>query len=95
MTIRYGQFCPVSKAAEVLWERCTILIIRDLLLGTTCFNRLAFIPRPLNWQATKLPYSLGAALFSCSAYSFFARLAKNETLLRCSYKTKFGVAAIS
>jgi DNA-binding HxlR family transcriptional regulator len=38
MSIRYGQFCPVSKAAEVLGERWTILIIRELLLGTTRFN---------------------------------------------------------
>lgn len=37
MSIRYGQFCPVSKAAEVLGERWTILIIRELLLGTTRF----------------------------------------------------------
>jgi DNA-binding HxlR family transcriptional regulator len=38
MSIRYGQFCPVSKAAEVLGERWTILIIRELLLGTTRFR---------------------------------------------------------
>ena len=38
MSIRYGQFCPVSKAAEVLGERWTILIIRELLLGTTRFK---------------------------------------------------------
>jgi DNA-binding HxlR family transcriptional regulator len=38
MSIRYGQFCPVSKAAEVLGERWTILIIRELLLGTTRFS---------------------------------------------------------
>ena len=34
MSIRYGQFCPIAKAAEVLGERWTILIIRELLLGT-------------------------------------------------------------
>ncbi len=38
MSPRYGQFCPVSKAAEVLGERWTILIIRELLLGTTRFT---------------------------------------------------------
>ena len=38
MSIRYGQFCPVAKAAEVLGERWTILIIRELLLGTTRFT---------------------------------------------------------
>jgi DNA-binding HxlR family transcriptional regulator len=40
MSIRYGQFCPVSKAAEVLGERWTILIIRELLMGTTRFSDL-------------------------------------------------------
>lgn len=38
MSIAYGQFCPISKAAEVLGERWTILIVRELLLGTTRFN---------------------------------------------------------
>ncbi len=40
MSIRYGQFCPVAKAAEVLGERWTILIVRELLLETTRFNEL-------------------------------------------------------
>lgn len=34
----YGQFCPVSKAAEILFEKWTILILRELLMGTTRFN---------------------------------------------------------
>lgn len=38
MSIRYGQFCPIAKAAEVLGERWTILIVRELLLGTRRFN---------------------------------------------------------
>jgi DNA-binding HxlR family transcriptional regulator len=38
MSIRYGQFCPVAKAAEVLGERWTILIVRELLMGTTRFS---------------------------------------------------------
>jgi DNA-binding HxlR family transcriptional regulator len=38
MSIHYGQFCPISKAAEVLGERWTILIIRELLLGTSRYS---------------------------------------------------------
>lgn len=38
MSIRYGQFCPVAKAAEILGERWTILIVRELLLGTKHFS---------------------------------------------------------
>lgn len=37
---RYGQFCPVSKAAEVLGERWSLLVLRELLLGRTQFNQL-------------------------------------------------------
>jgi DNA-binding HxlR family transcriptional regulator len=36
----YGSFCPVSKAAEVLCERWSILIIRELLSGSTRFTEL-------------------------------------------------------
>ncbi|WP_028660694.1 winged helix-turn-helix transcriptional regulator [Nocardioides insulae] len=36
----YGQFCPMAKAMEVLDERWTLLVIRELLLGSTHFNEL-------------------------------------------------------
>lgn len=36
----YGQFCPVAKAMEILDERWTLLIVRELLLGSTRFNEL-------------------------------------------------------
>jgi DNA-binding HxlR family transcriptional regulator len=36
----YGQFCPVAKAMEVLDERWTMLVIRELLLGSRRFNEL-------------------------------------------------------
>ena len=36
----YGQFCPVAKAMELLDERWTLLIIRELLAGSTRFNDL-------------------------------------------------------
>jgi DNA-binding HxlR family transcriptional regulator len=34
----YGQFCPVAKATEIVGERWTLLILRELLLGTCRFN---------------------------------------------------------
>lgn len=37
---RYGQFCPVAKATEILGDQWTFLIVRELLLGTTRFNAL-------------------------------------------------------
>jgi DNA-binding HxlR family transcriptional regulator len=36
----YGQFCPVAKAGDIIGERWTVLILRELLLGTTRFNDL-------------------------------------------------------
>lgn len=36
--VAYGQFCPVAKAAEVIGDRWTMLILRELLLGTHRFN---------------------------------------------------------
>lgn len=37
----YGQYCPISRALDVLGERWTLLIVRDLLVGTTRFNDLS------------------------------------------------------
>jgi DNA-binding HxlR family transcriptional regulator len=37
---QYGQYCPIAKAAEILGDRWTLLIVRDLLLGTHHFNAL-------------------------------------------------------
>lgn len=36
----YGQFCPVAKAMEVIDERWTLLIVREMLLGSTHYNEL-------------------------------------------------------
>ena len=30
----YGQFCPVAKAMELLDERWTMLVVRELLQGS-------------------------------------------------------------
>ncbi|WEV77623.1 helix-turn-helix domain-containing protein [Janibacter cremeus] len=36
----YGQFCPIAKTMEVLDERWTVLIVRELLCGSHHFNEL-------------------------------------------------------
>lgn len=36
----YGQFCPIAKTMEILDERWTVLIIRELLMGSNHFNEL-------------------------------------------------------
>jgi DNA-binding HxlR family transcriptional regulator len=36
----YGQFCPVAMAAEVLCTRWTMIVLRELIAGSTRFNDL-------------------------------------------------------
>ncbi|MDD5365567.1 MAG: helix-turn-helix domain-containing protein [Gallionellaceae bacterium] len=36
----YGQFCPLAKAAELLCERWTMIVIRELVAGSQHFNDL-------------------------------------------------------
>jgi DNA-binding HxlR family transcriptional regulator len=36
----YGQFCPVAKAVEVLDERWTLLVVRELVAGSQRFNEI-------------------------------------------------------
>jgi DNA-binding HxlR family transcriptional regulator len=36
----YGQFCPVAKATEIIGEKWSLLVIRELLMGGTRFNEL-------------------------------------------------------
>lgn len=38
--MQYGQFCPIAKATEILGERWTFLIIRELLMGGRRFGEL-------------------------------------------------------
>lgn len=38
--INYGQFCPVAQALEVVGERWTLLVIRELLCGNYRFNQI-------------------------------------------------------
>ncbi len=31
--MEYGQFCPIAKATEILGEKWTILIVRELIMA--------------------------------------------------------------
>lgn len=54
---KYGQYCPMVKALEILGDRWTLLIVRDMLCGMTHFNDLERglpgISRPLLAQRLK------------------------------------------
>src|SRR5512132_3529014 len=36
----YAQYCPVAKATEILGDRWTLLIVREMLGGASGFNEL-------------------------------------------------------
>ena len=38
MAFRYAQFCPLARAAEIIGERWTLLVVRELILGPKRFN---------------------------------------------------------
>jgi DNA-binding HxlR family transcriptional regulator/putative sterol carrier protein len=37
----YGQYCPIAKATEVIGERWSLLVLRELLIGSHRFNDIA------------------------------------------------------
>lgn len=37
----YGQYCPIAKAVEIVGERWSMLIIREMLVGARRFNEIA------------------------------------------------------
>jgi DNA-binding HxlR family transcriptional regulator len=39
-TSSYGQFCPVAMASEILCTRWTMLVLREMVAGSTRFNEL-------------------------------------------------------
>ncbi len=56
---RYEQFCPLARAAEVLGQRWSLLVIRELLLGPQRFSDLR---RRLNGVSTSVLAERIAAL---------------------------------
>lgn len=36
----YGQYCPIARASEILAERWTLIIVRNLLVGCRTFSEL-------------------------------------------------------
>ena len=38
--MRYGQFCPIAKSLELLGDRWTILVLREVLMGARRYNEI-------------------------------------------------------
>ena len=56
----YGQFCPVAKAMEVLDERWTLLVVRELLLGSGTSTSCAAATRDVADPAVQAAAQPGA-----------------------------------
>jgi len=37
----YGQYCPIARSSELLAERWTMIILRNILVGCQTFNEIA------------------------------------------------------
>ena len=37
----YGQYCPIARTSELLAERWTLIILRNILVGCQTFNEIA------------------------------------------------------
>jgi hypothetical protein len=68
--LNYGQFCPVARAVEVFGERCTPLVVRELMCGSTHFND---IRRGVPRMATTLLVQRLRKLAGCAQYLEVAR----------------------
>ncbi len=40
-SVKYDQYCPISRALDLIGDRWTLLVVRDLVVGTTRFNDLS------------------------------------------------------
>jgi DNA-binding HxlR family transcriptional regulator len=62
MGATYRQFCPIAKAMEMLDERWTLLIVRELIMGSEHFNELRRgVPRMSPTLLSKRLHQLTAA----------------------------------
>ena len=72
----YGQYCPVARAAEVLGDRWTMLVVRDLVEGVHRFSDLSQgLPGMSRTLLTQRLRSLGFAPLFPSAVEGLQQLA--------------------
>lgn len=67
----YGQYCGLTRAVELIGERWSLLIVRDLLVGPRRYGELAAgLPRiPTNILATRLKELQAAGLLRRAPHS--------------------------
>src|SRR4029453_17922591 len=62
----YGQYCPIARTSELLAERWTIIILRNILVGCQTFNEIAD-GRPGAVSADAGPRALGSEVGGAQA----------------------------
>ena len=67
---QYAQFCPLAKALDVVGDRWTLLIVRDLLRGRDTYGKLAASDEgiPTNILADRLKKMEAAGLIEAKPY---------------------------
>jgi hypothetical protein len=60
----YRQVCPVAKARELLDERWTLLVIRELIMGSEHFNGKYSVLAWSRWGWARLARDAGVAVVS-------------------------------
>ena len=93
--MEYGQFCPVAKALEILGERWTILIVREMLMGGKRFNELqrglnqispTILTKRLN-DLTDAGIAIRKKIPGQRGYEYFlTEMGKGTTACRCIHR---------
>jgi DNA-binding HxlR family transcriptional regulator len=76
----YGQFCPIALTLDIIGERWTMIIIRDLYFGRTRFNQLL---ESSQGMSTKI---LSERLKLLEQHGLVERIVYNEHPLRAEYR---------
>jgi DNA-binding HxlR family transcriptional regulator len=80
--MRYRQFCPIAKSLEILGEKWTLLIIRELLMGSSRFGDLQ------RGLGTMSPALLTKRLKSLEYHNLIVRLKNPGDRGYCYYPTE-------
>lgn len=81
----YDQACPIARTLDIIGDRWTLLIIRDLFVGVTRFNQF------LESSAGLPPKVLSSRLKKLQETGIVERRVYNEHPLRADYHlTEFG-----
>ncbi len=85
----YGQYCPIARASELLGERWSTIILRNILVGCQTFNEIAEgAPGLSRGLLSKRLRNLGVVLWVWA--NFFLdrdRLPRRRVLVRFEYPT--------